>query len=47
MKRIITIVLACTLFLTACTPATDINVVDVPQATEIEQTDNQADENET
>ena len=44
MKRIIAIVLACILLLTACTPTTNNNVVNMPQTTEIEHKDNQTDE---
>lgn len=47
MKRIIAIILACTLLLTACSPANDTNVANTPQATETEQEDDAADEKET
>lgn len=46
MKRIIAVVLACTLLLTACTSAVDKNVMDALQMTGKEQEDSIVDENE-
>lgn len=46
MKRIIAIILACTLFLTACSSSADTNIMDELQTTEKEQEDKIADENE-
>lgn len=46
MKRIIAMVLACTMLLTACSSATDSNVADMTQTTATEQGDVMANESE-
>lgn len=47
MKRIIAMVLTCTLMLTACSATSDINVIDVTQTAEAEQADIEIEGSET